>query len=581
MVLVSLSVLILTVIQGPDKGRKFELTTQLPQLIGRSSEALPIGDTTVSRRHAELTPDGKQWFIRDLESQNGTWVNGVRIAGRQLLKPGDQVRTGSTLFVFGQSDDSDELDLIRVMRPDQMDATVERTISSNDDSVILAEPEPRSAAIHHLQVIYRLTALTSQQTNKEDLLKAVMELVFNELKPERGFIVLCEPVSASDSDVPNWHPAVVKHRSAPADKKDARIHISRTILNHALKRAEGVLSSNAMNDPRFAKGDSVQQFAIRSALCSPIEFGGKVFGAIYVDSSIANYTFTHEQLALLNAVSRHAGLAMANADAYAKKVQTERLAATGETVAVLSHSIKNILQGLRGGADVVEMGLKKDDLKIARNGWTILKRNIDRIMALTLNMLAYSRPRTLEYELTRIGDLLEECAGLLTDQCHNKQVALIVDADPEMPPVMIDAHLLHQALVNLMVNAVEAVEPHTGAVTVKASYITEPPKPLAVGGAGRPVIRIDVIDNGPGIARERHATIFEPFHTTKGIKGTGLGLTVTKRIVEEHRGRIGVESDGQRGATFTIILPAETTHTADPSATTATKAQQSDPLRAH
>ncbi len=580
--------LILTVIQGPDKGRKFEVTAQLPQLIGRSSEALPISDTTVSRRHAELTPDGKQWFIGDLESQNGTWVNGVRIAGRQLLKPGDQVRTGATLFVFGQSDDSDELDLIRVMRPDQMDATVERTIASNDDSVILAEPEPRSAAIHHLQVIYRLTAFTSQQTNKEDLLKAVMELVFNEFKPERGFIVLRDAPqsshtgpSAPEAELPNWHPAVVKHRNPPTDKKDARIHISRTILNHALRHAEGVLSSNAMNDPRFAKGDSVQQFAIRSALCSPIEFGGRVFGAIYVDSSIANYTFTQEQLMLLNALARHTGLALANAEAYAKKVQTERLAATGETVAVLSHSIKNILQGLRGGADVVEMGLKKDDLKIARNGWTILKRNIDRIMALTLNMLAYSRPRTLEYELTRIGDLLEECALLLTDQCTARQVALIVDADPEMPPVMIDPHLFHQALVNLMVNAVEAVEPVTGAVTVKASYVADPPKPLAVGGAGRPIVRIDVIDNGPGIARERQAQIFEPFHTTKGIKGTGLGLTVTKRIVEEHAGRIGVESDGERGggATFTIVFPAESVHATDPSATTATRAQQVDPLR--
>jgi signal transduction histidine kinase len=585
-------VLILTVIQGPDKGRKFELTGQLPQLIGRSSEALPISDTTVSRRHAELTPDGKQWFIRDLDSQNGTWVNGVRIDGRQLLRPGDQVRTGSTLFVFGQSDDSDELDLIRVLRPDQMDATVERTIASNDDSVILAEPEPRSAAVHHLRVIYQLTALTSAQTNKDDLLRAVMELVFNELRPERGFIVLRDPphhpgaAPGADPDLPNWHPAVVKHRTPPTDKKDARIHISRTILNHALRHAQGVLSSNAMNDPRFAKGDSVQRFAIRSALCSPIEFGEKVFGAIYVDSSIANYTFTPEQLALLNAIARHTGLALANAEAYAKKVQTERLAATGETVAILSHSIKNILQGLRGGADVVEMGLKKDDLKIARNGWTILKRNIDRIMALTLNMLAYSRPRTLEYELTRIGDLLEECASLLTDQCHTKQVALIVDADPEMPPVMIDPHLLHQALVNLIVNAVEAVEPHSGAITVRASYLADPPKPLAVGGPGKPVVRIDVIDNGPGIARDRQAQIFEPFHTTKGIKGTGLGLTVTKRIVEEHRGRIGVESDQggghareSRGATFTIIIPAETAHASDPSATTATKAQQPDPLR--
>jgi signal transduction histidine kinase len=224
------------------------------------------------------------------------------------------------------------------------------------------------------------------------------------------------------------------------------------------------------------------------------------------------------------------------------------------------------------------MGLRKEDLKIARGGWGILKRNIDRIMALTLNMLAYSRPRIPEYELTRIGDLIEECAALLTDQCTAREVALIVDADPEMPPVMIDPHLLHQAIVNLMVNAVEAVEPKLGAVTVKASYVLEPTR---IAGEKRPMVRIDVIDNGPGISRERHAQIFEPFHTTKGIKGTGLGLTVTKRIVEEHKGRILVESDEGRGATFTLLIPAETSHGVDPSATTATKAQATDPLRAH
>lgn len=559
--------LILTVIQGPDKGRKFELTTNLPQLIGRSSEALPIGDTTVSRRHAELTPDDGKWWIRDLNSQNGTWVNGVRITERTLMRPGDQVRTGATLFVFGQSDPLDELDLIRVLRPDQIDATVERTLASNDDSVILAEPEPKSAAMHHLQVIYRLTAITSTQTNREDLMRAVMEMVFNEFKPERGFIIICD-----DAEGKTWHPAVVKHKTAPVDKKDARIHISKTILNHALREGEGVLSSNAMNDPRFAKGDSVQQFSIRSAICSPIEFGDRKFGAVYVDSSIANYTFTQEQLALLNAIGRHTGLALANAEAYAKKLQTERLAAIGETTAILSHSIKNILQGLRGGADVVEMGLKKDDLKIARGGWTILKRNIDRIMALTMNMLAYSRPRTPEYELTKIGALLEECAALMTDQCNAKQVALIVDADPEMPPIMLDPHLMHQAIVNLMVNAIEAVEPKTGAVTVRATYIAEPIKALAIAGAGKPVVRIDVIDNGPGIPPERHAQVFEPFHTTKGIKGTGLGLTVTKRLVEEHLGKVLLESPPREGATFTVILPAEQGRSADPSATTATTA---------
>jgi len=574
-------VLTLTVIQGPDKGKTFALPLNEPQLIGRSSEALPTTDTTVSRRHAELTPDEGDWYIRDLDSQNGTYVNGVRIPERTRLRLGDQIRTGSTLWMFGRREDDDSRDVIRVVRPDQMDTQVERMLASNDDSVILAEPEPRTAAVHHLQVIYRLTALTAQTTVREELLAGVMELVFNEFQPERGFILLNdEPVGPVDTSakgkgaaggvggvgaaIPQTpRPVVVKYRTAPKDKKDARIHVSKTILQHAMTGSEGVLSSNAMSDPRFAKGDSVQQFHIRSALCSPIEFGDRKFGAIYVDSSIANYTFTPEQLALLNAIARHTGLALANAEGFAKRLQTERLAAIGETVASLSHSIKNILQGLRGGADVVEMGLKKEDLKIARGGWAILKRNIDRIMGLTLNMLAYSARRTLEYDLIKVGALLDDCAQLLHDQCVAKGVALIIDADPEMPPVQLDQGLMHQALMNLMGNAVEAVEPQTGAVTARATYLP------AAGGA-RAMVRIDVIDNGPGIAADRHQSIFQPFQTTKGLRGTGLGLAVTKRIIEEHGGRIRLESGSGRGATFSVVLPADGQRI-DPSATAASR----------
>ncbi len=565
--------LTLTVIQGPDKGKTFALPLNEPQLIGRSSEALPTTDNTVSRRHAELTPDEGEWFIRDLDSQNGTYVNGVKITERTRLRLGDQIRTGSTLWMFGRREDDESRDVIRVVRPDLMDTQVEPTLASNDDSVILAEPEPRTAAVHHLQVIYRLTALTAQTTNRNELLAGVMELVFNEFRPERGFILLNDEPSPAEAAnarsqqrnaIPQTpRPVVVKYRTPPKDKKDARIHVSKTILQHAMTGSEGVLSSNAMTDPRFAKGDSVQQFHIRSALCSPIEFGDRKFGAIYVDSSIANYTFTPEQLALLNAIARHTGLALANADSFAKRLATERLAAIGETVASLSHSIKNILQGLRGGADVVDMGLRKEDLKIARGGWAILKRNIDRIMGLTMNMLAYSARRTLEYELIKIGPLLEDCAQLLHDQCVARGVALIIDADPEMPPVQLDQGLMHQAFMNLMGNAVEAVEPETGAVTVKATY-------LPGQGAARAMVRVDVIDNGPGIAAERHQSIFQPFQTTKGLRGTGLGLAVTKRIIEEHGGRIRLDSVEGRGATFSVILPADGQRI-DPSATTASR----------
>ena len=94
--------LILTVIQGPDKGRRFELPDNEPQMIGRSSESLPLTDRSISRRHAELTPDDGSWFINDLHSANGSFVNGVRVNGRRLLQQGDQIRIGTTLFLYGR-----------------------------------------------------------------------------------------------------------------------------------------------------------------------------------------------------------------------------------------------------------------------------------------------------------------------------------------------------------------------------------------------------------------------------------------------------------------------------------------------
>lgn len=549
--------LVLAVIQGPDKGKKFELPDHEPQLVGRSSEALPISDNTMSRRHAELTPDDGAWFIRDLKSQNGTYVNGVRIADRTRLNPGDQIRAGATLLVFGQTEARDP-DVVRVLRPGQIDTSVEHTMASNEDSVLMAEPEPRAAAVDHLRVIYRLTTLLTQTLDRNELLRGVMDLVFNEFEPERGFIMMRG--EAPDAPI---RPVVVKYAKPPRDREDSQFNVSRTILQHALKQGEGVLSSNAMADPRFAAGDSVQQFHIRSAVCSPIRFRDRTYGAIYIDSTIANYTFTSEQLALLNAIGQHTGLALANGELYGEKLHSERLAAIGQTVASLSHSIKNILQGLRGGADVVEMGLRKDDLKIAKGGWAILKRNLDRIMSLTLNMLAFSAQRQIEVELTRLGQLLDDCAQLLEDLCRSRQVALIVDVDPEMPPVPIDPHLMHQALMNLMTNAVEAVEPIKGAVTVRGIYHQKGMDGFPPG----PVAEIAVIDNGPGIPRARQGWVFEPFHSTKGTRGTGLGLAVVQRVIQEHRGTIVVESKEGRGSTFRILLPADPGGTIDPAET--------------
>lgn len=533
--------LILQVLKGPDRGKKFELPAHEPQLIGRSSESLPITDNTVSRRHAELTPDDGRWFLRDLDSSNGTFVNGQQITDRVKLTPGDQIRCGSTLFIFTMTpEEGRRATAIRFLEPDALDVTVEGTADPNAESMILAAPDPLRAAHDHLRVIYDLTALTASTIHRDELLERVMDLIFNEFQPDRGFMLMGEdPTGPLDA-------AVVRYRVRPRTVDEGRIPVSRTIIQHTLEKGQGILSTNAMSDSRFRSGDSVQDYGIRSAICVPIAAGRRTFGVIHIDSQMANFTFTGEQLQLLNAVGQHTGLALLSTELVQSRMQTERLAAMGQTVASLSHSIKNILQGLRGGADAVELALNKRDLKLAREGWPILGRNLDRIYTLTLNMLAYSRRSSLEVELSDLHALINEAAELIGRYCDRRQAGLLLDLAEDMPPIPLDPGGMHQALMNVLINAVEAVPPKKGVITIKTQY-----------AADKHEARIVVSDNGPGIDPAEQDAVFEAFTSTKGHRGTGLGLAVTKKIVQEHGGAIELESALGEGSTVTITLPSD------------------------
>jgi signal transduction histidine kinase len=406
----------------------------------------------------------------------------------------------------------------------------------------MAVAEPTEAAIVQLKVIYELTQLIGSVVERDSLLESVMDLIFDYFEADRGFILLLEdPEQRPD-------PVVVRHRTEQGKHGEVAhsgaIAVSRTIVQHVLKKGEGVLSSNAMTDKRFSGGDSVQGYGIRSAMCVPIKYKDRVFGVIHVDSQIANYTFTEDQLRLLTAIGVHTGLALANAELYADRLNQERLAAVGQTVASLSHSIKNILQGMRGGADVVELGFKKNSMKVVQGGWQIVSRNLERIYELTMNMLAYSKQRKPELEMTNVQSLLEEIVALVQMQFDGKNVALITDFAVDMPPAPIDANGIHQAMLNLLNNALDAVQPETGAVTLSCEYDDKSQRVL-----------IRVSDNGVGMEDERLNRLFLPFNSTKGLKGTGLGLVVTKKIIEEHGGTIGVESIPNKGTSFTISLP--------------------------
>ncbi len=335
--------LVLRVIDGPDAGRRHALPDGEPQLFGRSTEALGSADPTVSRRHAELTPAEGRWFVRDLMSRGGTWVNGQRVTGRVPLRAGDELRCGAT----------------------------------------------------------------------------------------------------------------------------------RMAVEDAATGAAADLGAFAGADP-------------------------------------------------------------------------ERLRAIGETVATISHSVKNILQGLRSGADAVELALQRGDLAMAREGWPIVARNLDRVSWLAMNMLAFAKERPLEVAETDLAALVREACDLMRSTAARRGVRLALHAEPDMAPAPIDANAVHQAVLNLLANAVEAAPDRTGHVDVRVGHDV----------AARTFV-IQVQDDGPGIPAAQRARLFQPFASTKGQRGTGLGLAVAHKLAEQHGGTLTHADRAPHGTVMRLALPAD------------------------
>jgi signal transduction histidine kinase len=372
------------------------------------------------------------------------------------------------------------------------------------------------------------------------MLHQIMELIFRELTVDRGFILM------KNEKTGKFDPVVVKYRKSG---QSGKIATSNTIINHILSKHEAVLCTNAMTDKRFKKGDSIQGYGLRSVICSPIIARDKIFGIIHIDCSMSNYSYTEEQLRLLSAIGYQTGLAISNVQMYLESIRVERLAATGQTVASLSHYIKNILQGLQGGADTVELGFRSNNLKISESGWRIVNRNLDKIQHLMLNMLAYSKDREPRLVLMQINAIVNDVMDLTRKRADDRGVMLITDLNDRMPAVPVDQDGIHQVILNIVNNAIEAVPANSGAITIKTSFNDIDQEAV-----------ITVGDNGSGIPPEELDKIFEIFHSTKGHGGTGLGLAVAKKIVDEHSGHLDVISHPGEGTIFTIRIPVKSSH---------------------
>jgi signal transduction histidine kinase len=220
--------------------------------------------------------------------------------------------------------------------------------------------------------------------------------------------------------------------------------------------------------------------------------------------------------------------------------RAERLATLGELATGLAHEIRNPLAGIAGVIEIVGR-----DLPVTSPACAVVKDvrlEIARINHILTDLLQAARPHPPEVCPSDLNATVEQAAMLVRHQVLSRPIKIDVRKDPNLPTVEHDSGQIHQMFLNLLLNAVQAIE-GAGAIRVEIS--------LLKGDAA-----ITVVDTGRGIAPEHLPNIFSPFYTTKG-NGTGLGLSMARRIAEEHHGRIEVTSEVGKGSKFLVVLPLQ------------------------
>lgn len=539
----------LLVVNGPGRGVRFDVSSGSGEMIlGRSiGTRIRIDDTEVSRQHAAISFDGRTFRLRDLKSANGTFVNGDRIADVPLTH-GDSIRVGTTALRFqlassaGGRDASQQTQLV----------TFVDDSGSNQHSAIVQQVEARQTSEWPeqkagLDLLYQVAEeLVNPFDTQEQLLSRILELTLKTVKADRGCVLLRDPIGKELMPI-------VYQQQPELGEEPQQMVISRSITGHVLRHGNAVRTSDALHDARFGAANSILSSGIREAICAPLRGREDLLGVIYLDTTIPlvdqasgslSGRLVDEHLKVVLAVARQTALAVETRQFQEALLKAERFAAMGQTVAVLSHHIKNILQGVGGGGYLIRKGVQDGNSEMAEQGLGIVERNHNRISDLVMDMLSFSKERVPNL---RSGDVNEVCCDVLQLAQNRAQEngVTLEQRLGKLPTAHFDSEGIHRALLNIVLNGIDAVaEREDGRVIVQTEY-----------DSSNDVMLVAVTDNGPGIPDDQHAAVFQVFESSKGERGTGIGLPVSRKIIREHGGRIRIEGGPGLGTRFVLSWP--------------------------
>lgn len=228
------------------------------------------------------------------------------------------------------------------------------------------------------------------------------------------------------------------------------------------------------------------------------------------------------------------------------KLEAERLAAVGQTVAGLAHGVKNLITALEGGMYMLNTGMSKGNIERIQKGLEMQVRNIERISVFVKAFLGFSRGREIRVKISQPADIAQEVVDLYSAKAQQKGIDLTNRVEGTIAPAPIDYESMHECLTNLVGNALDACSMSDNNEGCRVTVVTREVDDTLI---------FEVVDNGCGMDYEVKQKVFTTFFTTKGLGGTGLGLLMTKKIVQEHGGTIELVSEPGQGTTFRILLP--------------------------
>ena len=224
------------------------------------------------------------------------------------------------------------------------------------------------------------------------------------------------------------------------------------------------------------------------------------------------------------------------------------LSSLGLMIGSISHGIKGLLTGLDGGMYLLNSGFSKKNKDQTEEGWEIVKSTVERIRKMIMDILFYAKERDLKLERIDIRNFVEEVVKELEPKMKSQNIKFIKNFDTDLAELEVDATYVHSALINIIENAIEACS---------QDQTKNSPEIVFSVKAHKKSVIFEIADNGIGMNRETQERIFTPFFSSKGNKGTGLGLFVSNAIIQQHGGVINVKSTSGQGAVFQVKIPKQ------------------------